>query len=75
MQEKTNQNLIQEAIRLAGTPAGQQLLALLKNNGGDELNQAMNLAASGNCEQAKQILSELLSDPQAKMLLEQLGGK
>lgn len=73
MQENSNQFLIQEALRLASTPTGQQLLALLQKNGGSNLNAAMNRAAAGDYDQAKQALSALLSDPEAKKLLEQLG--
>ena len=73
MQENSNQFLIQEALRLANTPTGQQLLALLQKNGGDDLNKAMNSAAAGNYDQAKQTLSALLTDPEAKKLLDQLG--
>ena len=73
MQENSNQNLIQEALRLANTSTGQQLLALLQKNGGDDLNKAMDRAAAGDYEQAKQALASLLADPQAKKLLEQLG--
>ena len=73
MQENSNQNLIQEALRLANTPAGQQLLALMQQKGGDALSKAMNSAAAGNYDQAKQALSSLLADPEARKLLEQLG--
>lgn len=73
MQENSNQFLIQEALRLANTPTGQQLLTLLQKNGGSNLNTAMDHAAAGNYDQAKQALSALLSDPEVKKLLEQLG--
>lgn len=73
MQENSNQFFIQEAMRLAGTPAGQQLLALLQKNGGDSLKTAMDQAAAGNYEQAKKALSSLLADPEAKKLLDRLG--
>ncbi|MBQ7801563.1 MAG: hypothetical protein IJ375_04495 [Oscillospiraceae bacterium] len=73
MQENSNQNLMQEAMRLAGTPAGQQLLALLQKNGGAELKAAMDQAAAGDYEQAKKALSSLLADPEAKKLLDRLG--
>ena len=73
MQENSNQFLMQEALRLASTSAGQQLLALLQKNGGDSLQQAMNQAATGNYDQAKSALATLLKDPEAKKLLEQLG--
>ena len=73
MQENSNQNLIQEALRLANTPAGQQLLALMQQTGGDGLSKAMTSAAAGNYAQAKQALSSLLADPEARKLQEQLG--
>ena len=73
MQENSNQKMIQEALRLASTPAGQQLLALLQKNGGTELQDAMNQAATGNYDQAKKALASLMADPEAKKLLDQLG--
>lgn len=73
MQENSNQKLIQEALRLAATPAGQQLLALLKQRGGDDLSGAMAQASAGDYAGVKQTLSQLLSDPQAKKLLDELG--
>lgn len=73
MQENSNQFMIQEALRLAGTPAGQQLLALLQKNGGDDLKNAMDRAAAGDYTQAKQALSALMQDPEALKLLQQLG--
>lgn len=66
-------NTMQEAMKLAATPAGQQLAKLLQENGGDELRQAMASAAAGNYDHAKQAIAALLNDPQAKKLLEQLG--
>ena len=75
MHENSNNFSMQEAMRLASTPAGQQLLALLQKNNGPELQSAMNQAAAGNYEQAKRALSSLLSDPEARKLLEQLGVK
>lgn len=73
MQENSNQFLIQEALRLAGTPVGQQLLALLQKNGGDGLKAAMDQAAAGDYGRAKNALASLLADPEAKKLLDQLG--
>ena len=71
--DKTDPQAIQEAMRLAGTPAGQQLLNLLQKNGGDELQQAMAKAAAGDYKQAKKALSALLDDPEVKKLMQQLG--
>ncbi len=59
-------------LRLAQSPAGQQLLTLLQNTGGDTLENAISQAAAGDYREAKSTLSSLLSTPQAKELLKQL---
>lgn len=73
MQENSNQNLMQEALRLAATPQGQQLLALLQQKGGEGLRGAMDQASEGNYDAAKKELSKLLKDPKMKQLLDSLG--
>ena len=65
---------MQDAMALAGTPIGQQLLTLAQQKGGKDLQKAMEEAAAGNLDQAKESLSSLLADPQIKALLSQLGG-
>ena len=74
MQKNSDDFSMQEALRLAKSPAGQQLLAMLQRNDKGQLKQAMNQAATGDYTQAKETLSTLLSSPEAKKLLEQLGG-
>ena len=59
-------------LRLAQKPAGQKLLALLQRSGGEELSQAIFKAASGDYQQAKQILNQILSTPEAQALLKEL---
>lgn len=59
-------------LRMANSPAGQQLVALLQRTGGTQLQTAVNLAASGNYEDAGKYLSALLDTPEAKALLKQL---
>lgn len=61
-----------ELLRLARSPAGQQLLALVQSTGGSALESAIAQAASGNYHEAKNVLTPLLSSPQAKALLKQL---
>ena len=61
-----------ELLRLAQTPAGQQLIAMLQSSGGDRLSNAISKAAAGEYQQAKEVLSEILSSPDAKELLKQL---
>ena len=64
---------MQEAMRLASSPAGQQLIAMLQQQNSADLQKAMNSAAAGDMEQAKKALSALLQDPQTRKLLDQLG--
>ncbi len=61
-----------ELMRLAQSPAGQQLLAMLQNSGGEALNTAIAQASAGNFHEAKHVLSSLLSTPRAQELLKQL---
>ncbi len=75
MQKNSQDFSMQEALRLAKSPAGQQLLALLRDTDADALNTAASQAGAGNMEQAMQTLSALLSSPEAKDLMQQLGGK
>lgn len=62
-----------ELMRLAHSPAGKQLIAYLKQNNGAALQQAVDLAAAGNYQEAKKLGKELLSSPRARELLDQLG--
>ena len=59
-------------MKLARSDAGQQLLALLQRNGGDQLQSAIAQASGSNFDQAKQSLSALLSTPEAQTLLKRL---
>lgn len=74
MQKNFDNFSIQDVMRLAKSPAGQQLLAMLQRTGGDQLQQAATLASEGNYTQAQQLLSSLLSNPEAQALLSKLRG-
>jgi hypothetical protein len=65
---------MQEMLRLAASPAGKQLIALMQQKGGEDLQKAMKLAAAGDYTQAKDALQSVLSHPQAQKLLKELGG-
>ncbi len=68
--QKNSQNFsMQEALRLARSDAGQQLLAMLRQYDSATLRQAADQAAGGNYRE----LSKLLEDPQLQALLKQLG--
>ena len=74
--EKKSQNFsISEAQRLANTPEGQKLMALLQQTDQDTLQKAMAAAEAGNYKAAGQSLSALLASPEARQLIRQLGGK
>jgi len=64
---------MQEAMRLAQSEAGQQLFALLREQNGNAIDQAMTMAAAGDYTQVKQTLASLMSSPQVKAMLEQMG--
>lgn len=75
MVKKSEDFSMEEALRLAKSPAGQQLLAMLRQADSGQLQQAVQQANAGNYTSAQQTLQSLLDDPQVKLLLQQLGGK
>ena len=74
MQKNSENFSMQEALRLVESPAGQQLLALLQQQGGDKVQQIADQAAAGNYENAMKSLKPLLDSPQVQALLRRLGG-
>lgn len=64
---------VQKAMELAASPMGQQLLSLLRQNGGAELQQAIERASSGDYAAAKESLSGLLASPEIQKLLRSMG--
>ena len=65
----------EEIMRIANSPAGQQLVRLLQQRGGDQLQNAVDKASRGNFEDAKNTLSDMLNTPEIQAMLRQLGGK
>lgn len=65
----------QDAMRMANSPAGQQLIRLLQQRSGERLENAMNQAASGNYQDAQNLLRQFLSAPEIQELVEKLGGQ
>ena len=61
-----------ELIRLAQTPAGKQLISMLQSKGSTKLQQAITSAASGDYTRVREVLSDLLSDPESQALLKEL---
>ena len=66
---------LREAMKLAQTPSGRQLIQFLQANGGEELRKAMAQAAAGDYTGAQKAISVLMENPQAKKLFEQMGGE
>lgn len=73
MDEKSQKALMQEAMRIAATPQGKQLLAMLNSQQSEKLGKAMASFQAGNTQEAKRILQEVLSTPQGRMVMEQMG--
>ena len=74
--EKNNANFsMEEMMRLAKSPAGQQLMAMLKQQDNAKLEQAAAQAKAGDYTQAGQTLKAMLSSPEAQKLMKELGGK
>ena len=72
--QKNSQNFsMQDALRLAKSPAGQQLLAMLQQADQDKLQQIMQQASTGQYDQAKASLENILTSPEAKALIQELG--
>ena len=74
--EKKSQDFSMEDIKkLAQSPTGRQLIAMLQQSDSQKLQQAVSQAQAGNYAQASQTLSAMLSSPEAQRLMTQLGGK
>lgn len=75
MEKKSQDFSIKEAQRLAKTPEGQRLMALLQQSDSRQLEKAMAEVNAGNYKEAGSLLQSLLSSPEAQQLIRQLGGK
>ena len=75
MEKKSQDFSMEDVKRIAKSPAGQQLMALLKQQDSGALAQATAQAKAGDYAQAGQTLSALLSSPEAQKLMKELGGK
>ena len=73
MEQKSQDFSIKEAQRLAGTPEGQRLMKLLKQNDSGQLQKAMAQANAGNYKEAGNLLQAMLTSPEAQALLRQWG--
>ena len=72
MQKNPSDFSMQEALRLAKSPTGQRLLAMLQQYDPGTLEKAANQASQGNSGAAKETLQSLLASPQVQAMLQQL---
>ena len=72
MKKNSGNFSMEDAIRLASTRQGQQLLSMAQKAGGENLQRA---AAAGDMEAVKAALGPLLSSPQFRALVEELEGR
>ena len=69
-----NEKSVRKAMEIAGSETGRELLQMIQKANPDKIQKAMQSASEGDYLQAKQILSQALSDPKAKDLLQKLEG-
>lgn len=62
----------EQAKAMAESDAGKKLLALLQETNGEKLQKAMEQAAAGNYQNAKEMVSSLLSSREAKALWDEM---
>ena len=72
MQKNSNSFSMQDAMQMANSPAGKQLLALLQNQDPHVLQQAMAKAKAGDYQAAKQMLEQIAKNEQAQKLIRQM---
>lgn len=58
--DRFDQNAVREALRLAETQEGKKLIQMLQQANRNDLQQAMDLAVSGDYRAAKNLLHSLL---------------
>lgn len=62
-----------QLMRIASSPEGQKLIALLRNTDSTALSAAVISAQNGDLDAARSSLSKILNTPEARALLDQLG--
>ena len=74
MQKNSSNFSMQDALRMVNSPAGQQLLSLLRQTDNSAVQQAIEQASNGDYTHARESLAPLLASDEVKKLLQQLGG-
>ena len=73
MQKNSQDFNLQEALRLAKSPAGQQLIAMLKQSDPQGVQKANAQASAGDYTAAMATVKQILNTPEGQALLKQLG--
>ena len=73
MQKNSEDFSMQEALRLAQSPAGQRLLAMLRQQNQNQMETAMTQAKAGTMEDARRTIEAMMNTPELQQLLRQLG--
>ncbi len=73
MRNISDDHSMEEVMRLAKSPAGQQLISLLQRSDTGALQKAMEQANDGNFTAAQATLQTLLQSAEAQKLLKELG--
>ncbi|MGM9605068.1 MAG: hypothetical protein ACI3XG_08375 [Faecousia sp.] len=63
-----------ELMKIANSPAGQELISLVQKNKGEHFDEAMQQAQAGDFSQAQAMISQILSTPEAKDLMKKIRG-
>ena len=72
MQKNFDDLSMQEAMRLANTDTGKQLIAMFKQQHSEEVPNVMQSLRAGDIERAKQALAAFMSDPKTQALLSKM---
>lgn len=74
MDKKFDERSLQAAMQMANTPAGQQLISLLRQSAPDVMQKASAQASAGDFSQLAKTLAPLMASEDVQKLLKQLGG-
>lgn len=64
-----------QLLKIANSPAGQELISLVQKNKDAQFEQAMQQAQDGDFSQAKDVLQKMLSTPEAQELVRKIRGE
>ncbi|MBR2889663.1 MAG: hypothetical protein IKC09_05245 [Oscillospiraceae bacterium] len=73
MEKKSQDFSMEDALRLAQSPAARQLMDLMRSRDPAAVDRAMNQAVAGDYGQALDAMEQLLAVPEIRQLLGKLG--